>query len=105
MKKQKSQSSLTTNQDEKNYFTNPFTSIRNNKSAFFVMLATFVSLLIITFFDVATRETVASFALSEYQIGQISDKTIIAEKSLPATEYDPIQITKDEKMWCRYDNF
>ena len=98
MKKQKSQSSLTTNQDEKNYFTNPFTSIRNNKSAFFVMLATFVSLLIITFFDVATRETVASFALSEYQIGQISDKTIIAEKSLPATEYDPIQITKDEKI-------
>jgi putative nucleotidyltransferase with HDIG domain len=98
MKKQKIQSSLTTNQDEKNYFTNPFTSIRNNKSAFFVILLTFISLLIITFFDVATRETVASFALSEYQIGQIADRTIIAEKSLPPTEFDPIQVTKDEKI-------
>ncbi len=98
MKKQKIQSSLTTNQDEKNYFTNPFTSIRNNKSAFFVVLLTFISLLIITFFDVATRETVASFALSEYQIGQIADRTIIAEKSLPPTEFDPIQVTKDEKI-------
>lgn len=98
MKKQKIQSSLTANQDEKNYFTNPFTSIRNNKSAFFVILLTFISLLIITFFDVATRETVASFALSEYQIGQIADRTIIAEKSLPPTEFDPIQVTKDEKI-------
>lgn len=98
MKKQKTFSSNSTNLHEKNYFLNPFNFISKNKGAFFVILATFISLLVITFFDVATRETVASFALSEYQIGQIADRTIIAEKSLPATEYDPIQVNKDEKI-------
>lgn len=98
MKKQKTFSSNYTNLHEKNYFLNPFNFINKNKGAFFVILATFISLLVITFFDVATRETVASFALSEYQIGQIADRTIIAEKSLAATEYDPIQVNKDEKI-------
>lgn len=98
MKKQKTFSSNSTNLHEKNYFLNPFNFINKNKGAFFVILVTFISLLVITFFDVATRETVASFALSEYQIGQIADRTIIAEKSLPATEYDPIQVNKDEKI-------
>lgn len=98
MKKQKTFSSNSTNLHEKNYFLNPFNFINKNKGAFFVILATFISLLVITFFDVATRETVASFALSEYQIGQIADRTIIAEKSLAATEYDPIQVNKDEKI-------
>ena len=98
MKKQKTFSSNSTNLHEKNYFLNPFNFINKNKGAFFVILATFISLLVITFFDVATRETVASFALSEYQIGQIADRTIIAEKTLPATEYDPIQVNKDEKI-------
>ncbi len=98
MRKQKTFSSNSTNLHEKNYFLNPFNFINKNKGAFFVILATFISLLVITFFDVATRETVASFALSEYQIGQIADRTIIAEKSLPATEYDPIQVNKDEKI-------
>ena len=98
MKKQKTFSSNSTNLHEKNYFLNPFNFINKNKGAFFVILATFISLLVITFFDVATRETVASFALSEYQIGQIADRTIIAEKSLSATEYDPIQVNKDEKI-------
>ena len=98
MKKQKTQSSLTTKQKERNYFINPFNLVGRNKGAFFVISLTFISLLIITFFDVASRETVATFALSEYQIGQIADRTIIAEKTLPATEYDPIQVTKDEKI-------
>ena len=96
MKKQKKMSSSTTT--EKNYFMNPFNFVSKNKGAFLVLLITFLSLLVIAFFDVASRETVATFALSEYQIGQIADRTIIAEKSLPPTEYDPIQVTKDEKI-------
>ena len=98
MKKPKNQNNSVLYQPEKNYFINPFVFIKNNKEAFFVILITFISLFIITFFDVATRETVATFALSEYQIGQIADRTIIAEKSLPSTEFDPIQIIKDEKI-------
>ena len=96
MKKQKKMSSSTTT--EKNYFMNPFNFVSKNKGAFLVLLITFLSLLVIAFFDVASRETVATFALSEYQIGQIADRTIVAEKSLPPTEYDPIQVTKDEKI-------
>ena len=98
MKKPKNQNNSVLYQPEKNYFINPFVFIKNNKEAFFVILITFISLFIITFFDVATRETVATFALSEYQIGQIADRTIIAEKNLPSTEFDPIQIIKDEKI-------
>jgi hypothetical protein len=72
-----------------------FHKIRENKDAFFVLLCTFVALLGITFLDVTSRETVATFALSEYQIGQIADRTIIAEKTLPPHYAHP----KMPSMW------
>ena len=65
---------------------------------FFVLFCTFIALFVITFLDVTSRETVATFALSEYQIGQISDRTIVAEKSLPADEFDSVVVEKGEKI-------
>ena len=89
---------LTSQNKIKEHCNSFFNKIRENKNAFFVLLCTFVALLGITFLDVTSRETVATFALSEYQIGQIADRTIVAEKSLPALDYDPITVTKGEKI-------
>ncbi|MGP1588071.1 MAG: HD family phosphohydrolase [Treponemataceae bacterium] len=72
--------------------------IKAHSKSFIVLSVTFFVLLIVTFFDVATKETVASFALSEYSVGQIADKTITADKDLPATEFDPVFVAKDEKI-------
>ena len=69
MKKQTNQNKI------KDKCDNFFHKIRENKDAFFVLLCTFIALLGITFLDVTSRETVATFALSEYQIGQIADRT------------------------------
>lgn len=92
MKKQNDQNKI---KEKCNSF---FNKIRENKNAFFVLLCTFIALFFITFLDVTSRETVATFALSEYQIGQIADRTIVAEKSLPALDYDPVVVTKGEKI-------
>ena len=83
---------------EKTKIRTPFEYIKSNYISLIIVSVTFLALLIVTFFDVATRETVASFALEEYQVGQISDKTIIAEKTLPASETDPVYVVKGEKV-------
>ncbi|MCR5698475.1 MAG: HDIG domain-containing protein [Treponemataceae bacterium] len=83
---------------EKTKIRTPLEYIKQNYIALIITGVTLLVLLVMTFFDVATRETVASFALEEYQVGQISDKTIVADKTLPATEADPIYIVKGEKV-------
>jgi len=52
----------------------------------------------INFFKISTVQTVASFNLDEYEIGQISDKTIIADKDLFPDEMDPVTIHKGDKI-------
>ncbi|MCR5289858.1 MAG: HDIG domain-containing protein [Treponema sp.] len=50
------------------------------------------------FFNVATRETVASFSIDEFEIGMIADRNIIADKSLPPDIDNPVAIEQGEKI-------
>lgn len=71
---------------------------KNFYSYIIVVLVTFIAMAIIAFMDVASTETVMAYSLTEYEIGQIADKTIVADKTLPPTEDNEITVTKGEKV-------
>lgn len=65
------------------------------------LLLFFFGLLIVSainFTKISTTQTIANFSLSDFEIGQISDRTIIAERTLPPDDVDPIAILKGEKI-------
>ncbi len=69
-----------------------------NWSVIVLAFITFFASSAIVYFDANTTETIASFAVDEYEIGQIADKTIYATKSLPADDSYPIEVEKGEKV-------
>ncbi|MCM1321460.1 MAG: HDIG domain-containing protein [Bacteroides sp.] len=79
-----------------------FSSVKNrlfeNWKILTVFAAAFLTTLTISFFDIAGSDTVLSFPLSEFEIGQIADRTIVAVKTLPPTVENPVSIEKDEKI-------
>ncbi|HOS29177.1 MAG TPA: HDIG domain-containing protein [Treponemataceae bacterium] len=72
--------------------------VKQNTLVIIIFLAVFFSVVAISFMDSASKETVVSFALEEFEVGQISDRTIIAEKSIAPTIESPLSIIKDEKI-------
>lgn len=72
--------------------------VKQNTLVIIIFLAVFFSVAAISFMDSASKETVVSFALEEFEVGQISDRTIIAEKSIAPTIESPLSILKDEKI-------
>lgn len=74
------------------------TYVKQNTFVILIFLGVFFSIVVISFMDSASKETVVSFALDEFEVGQISDRTITAEKSIAPTVESPVQIAKDEKI-------
>lgn len=58
----------------------------------------FLSVCAVTLVKVSTSESVASFALNDFEIGQVADRDIIANKSLPPDGMDPVAIQKGERI-------
>ncbi len=58
----------------------------------------FIAMAVIAFFNVSRSLTVASFSLDEYEIGQVADRTIVADRSLPGTMEYPTVVQKGEKV-------
>ena len=61
----------------------------------------FVGLLAVSalnFLKISTAQTIANFSLNDFEIGQIADRTIIADRSLPPDNLDPVYVTKGEKI-------
>jgi len=58
----------------------------------------FLSVCAVTLVKVSTSESVASFALNDFEIGQVADRDIIANKSLPPDGIDPVAIQKGERI-------
>jgi len=66
-----------------------------------ILLLFILSFLVVTgiiYLDRSTLETVASFSLNEYEVGQIADRTIYAPQSIPADELYPVSIEEGEKV-------
>ncbi len=77
--------------DLKNYF-------KLNYPKIIVFFVTFIILGVVAFFKISTASTVASYNIEDYEVGQISDITIKAVKTLPPTFESPVGIEKDEKI-------
>jgi hypothetical protein len=52
----------------------------------------------INFVKISTVQTIANFSIDDFEINQISDRTIISQKDLPPDELDPVSIEKGEKI-------
>ncbi len=52
----------------------------------------------LVFAKITTSETIANFSINDFEIGQIADRTIIAEKNIPADDANPVTITAGEKI-------
>lgn len=63
-----------------------------------LFLLGFLAATAISYLDASTAETVASYALDEYEVGQIANKTIFATKSMSADEQYPFAIEEGEKI-------
>lgn len=66
-----------------------------------ILVLIFITLLItvaLCFVKISTTNTIASFNINDYEVGQIADVTIKAIKTLPADYDNPIPIEKGEKV-------
>ncbi|MBP5602734.1 MAG: HDIG domain-containing protein [Treponema sp.] len=63
-----------------------------------LFLLGYVAVTALVFAKITTSETVASFSIDDFEVGQISDRTIIAEKNIAADDANPVTITAGEKI-------
>lgn len=92
-----------TNKSEKNTLkSNLFNIIGNfiKKQYKFLLLflIVFLAASALNFLNISTTETVANYSLDEFEIGQIADRTIIAEKTIPPDEVDTVSVQAGEKI-------
>ena len=87
-----------TNGQTDSFFAKALAYLRIKYAFLIVFVLTFASVLTVSFFDAATGETLFSFPLAEYQVDQIADRTIIAQKTLLPTELNPFTIVKGEEI-------
>ncbi|MBQ9909548.1 MAG: HDIG domain-containing protein [Treponema sp.] len=80
------------------FFDSIFSFISKNWGFILAFFLTFIAATAIVWYDANTTETLASFAIEEYEIGQVADKTIYASKSLPEDARYPVAIEKGEKV-------
>ncbi len=90
------------NTEKKNSFSVFFKSvgqyIRTKYPFLLLFLLGYMAICALVFAKITTSDTVASFSIEDFEIGQISDRTIIAEKSIPADETNPYSIIAGEKI-------
>ncbi|MCK9169721.1 MAG: HDIG domain-containing protein [Treponema sp.] len=72
--------------------------IKKNYQLILLFILGFAAVSTVNFFNVATSQTIASFTLDDFEIDQIADRTIYANKSIPADEDNPVSIEAGEKI-------
>ena len=58
----------------------------------------FIAASAVNFFDITMSQTIYSFRLDDFEVGQIADRTIFAPKTIPADEMNPVFIEEGEKI-------
>lgn len=85
--------------DSKNQVFATIGNYIKKKYPFLILLVLgFAVVSLLYFAKTSTVETVAGFNLDNYEIGQIADKTIIADRTIPADSINPVQVEKGEKI-------
>ena len=52
----------------------------------------------VNFLNIATSQTIASFSLDDFELGQIADRDIIAPRDIGATFDNPLTVQKGERI-------
>ena len=87
------------NKDKKvSVFKKFFENLKEDYPIFILSIVSFLVISIITFFSVTKNVTIAAFSLNEYEIGQIADRNIVADRTIPANSKYPIAIHDGEKI-------
>lgn len=86
------------NEEAESFFRLAGKFVSKNWKVIVLCILTFLASAAVVYFDANTTETIASFALDEYEVGQVADKTIYASKSLPADDNYPVAVEKGEKI-------
>ena len=56
---------------------------KRNRGEIILVITGFIVISVINFFSVATSKTVSTFDIRDFEVGMISDRTIISPKSFP----------------------
>ncbi|WP_318712633.1 HDIG domain-containing metalloprotein [Treponema sp.] len=72
--------------------------LKNNYKVLILLFVTLAVTVSLCFVKISTTNTIASFNINDYEVGQIADVTIKAIKTLPADYDNPIPIEKGEKV-------
>lgn len=75
-----------------------FAFLKRNVANIILFICAFCVFGLILYFRTSTTETVASFKLNDFEIGQVSDRTIIAEKYLAPDLNNPVVVEAGEKV-------
>lgn len=72
--------------------------VREKWHVLVVFLVSFAVATVVVYVDTSTTDTVASYTVEDYEVGQVADRTIFATKSMPADEVFPVAIEEGEKV-------
>ncbi len=72
--------------------------IRKNYPFLILFFTGLLAVSALNFVKISTAQTIANFSLDDFEIGQIADRTIIADRSLPPDNIDPVTVIKGEKI-------
>lgn len=94
--------SKTEKKENDNFLRRFFSSAEEYVKSYYQFLILFIvgiaAVSAVNFMKITTVQTIANFSISDFEIGQISDRTIIADRTLSPDELNPVAVTKGEKI-------
>lgn len=72
--------------------------LKTDYQRYVLILVTFLAAVALSFLKISTSNSLVSFNVGDYEIGQISDINVVASKTLPATYEYPVSVEKGEKV-------
>ncbi|MCR5621164.1 MAG: HDIG domain-containing protein [Treponema sp.] len=90
------------NSESKSGISDLFLSIakymKDNTVKLLAFLASFLLVVILLFVRISLTNTISTYNINDYEVGQISDITVTAMKNLPADSENPVSVEKGEKV-------
>lgn len=82
----------------KSYFREVNLFVKAHWPLLLLVILGFLAVSTENFFKVSLSQTIFSYKMEDFEIGQIADRTIVAPKSIPADEMNPVFIEAGEKI-------
>ena len=72
--------------------------IKKHWHVILLIAAGYIAVSAVNFLNIATSQTIASFSLDDFELGQIADRDIIAPRDIGATYDNPLTVQKGERI-------